>query len=243
MSRIRARIIKRMIKEKAYDDTEALAIVVFVIALFIVPLLNGTENWIEIIITCVIVTPIIVIPFYFWRISKYSKIVPEEYRRAEEQRKRLEDELRKKNRERAEEEKRKQKEFEAKTRTLNGLINLTSSEFEQLIQSLFEKDYPDRKVQLTKAGADEGVDIIIKGNGLEVAQCKKYSTKRKIGAKDLRDFYGAMKDKKARRGYFVTTTSFSKFAIDFAEGKNIVLIDGTELIAWIKRCRGSDKSY
>lgn len=49
----------------------------------------------------------------------------------------------------------------------------------------------------------------------------------------MRDFYGAIADsvhKSGAFGYFITTTSFTDSALSFAQGKNLRLIDGNELI-------------
>jgi len=82
---------------------------------------------------------------------------------------------------------------------------------------------------------DEGVDGVIDQDPLGVdqifVQAKRYARGNHIGAGAIRDFYGALSLKKARKGIFVTTSAFSQPAVDTARGlgSRIVLIDGLQL--------------
>jgi len=42
----------------------------------------------------------------------------------------------------------------------------------------------------------------------------------------------------AKKGYFITTSTFNRYAIGFAEGMNVELIDGQQLIHMIADIRG-----
>jgi restriction system protein len=67
-----------------------------------------------------------------------------------------------------------------------------------------------------------------------------------IGGAAIRDFFGALSLKKAHKGIFVTTSSFSPGAVQTARdlGSRIVLIDGVQLTRLMIRynvgCRDED---
>lgn len=82
---------------------------------------------------------------------------------------------------------------------------------------------------------DDGVDGVIDQDPLGVdqifVQAKRYGEGNNIGSAAIRDFFGALSLKKAQKGIFVTTSSFSAAAIQTARdiGSRIVLIDGSQL--------------
>lgn len=87
---------------------------------------------------------------------------------------------------------------------------------------------------LGKSG-DNGIDGVIDQDPLGVdqiyVQAKRYGADNIVGASAIRDFFGALSLKKAHKGIFVTTSSFSPSARNTAEqlGGRIVLIDGQQL--------------
>ncbi|HOY79967.1 MAG TPA: restriction endonuclease, partial [Hyphomonadaceae bacterium] len=82
---------------------------------------------------------------------------------------------------------------------------------------------------------DDGIDGVIDQDPLGVdqiyIQAKRYQAANSIGAGAVRDFFGALSLKRATKGIFVTTSSFSQPAIETARslGSRIVLIDGKHL--------------
>ena len=64
-------------------------------------------------------------------------------------------------------------------------------------------------------------------------KCKRYSGK--VGEPAIRDLYGVVVSQNANKGFLVTNSSFSQQAQNFAEGKNIELIDGNILNSLIKK--------
>jgi restriction system protein len=82
---------------------------------------------------------------------------------------------------------------------------------------------------------DDGVDGVIDQDPLGVdqiyIQAKRYADGNNIGAGAIRDFFGALSLKKAHKGIFVTTSTFSPPAVQTARdlGSRIVLIDGVQL--------------
>lgn len=82
---------------------------------------------------------------------------------------------------------------------------------------------------------DDGVDGVIDQDPLGVdqiyLQAKRYGQGNSVGPGEIRNFYGALSLKRATKGIFVTTSSFTSSAVDTAKnlGSRIVLIDGPEL--------------
>lgn len=82
---------------------------------------------------------------------------------------------------------------------------------------------------------DNGVDGVIDQDPLGVdqlyIQAKRYNPDNLVSSGSIRDFYGALSLKKAKKGIFVTTSGFTKSALETAvqlDGR-IVLIDGERL--------------
>ncbi|MEW8372656.1 MAG: restriction endonuclease [Candidatus Thiodiazotropha sp.] len=82
---------------------------------------------------------------------------------------------------------------------------------------------------------DDGVDGVIDQDPLGVdqiyVQAKRYAEGNNIGSGAIRDFFGALNLKKAQKGIFFTSSSFSSSATQTANdlGSRIVLIDGKRL--------------
>lgn len=89
--------------------------------------------------------------------------------------------------------------------------------------------------EVTKATGDGGIDGLIKEDklGLDVIylQAKRYDAGNKIGRPDIQSFVGALEEKRAMKGIFITTSSFASTAHDYVKniGKKIILIDGEQL--------------
>lgn len=89
--------------------------------------------------------------------------------------------------------------------------------------------------QQTRATNDGGIDGLIKedplGLDLVVMQAKRYAPGNSVGRPDVQSFAGSLDGNKATKGIFVTTSTFTAGAIDFARSiqKRLVLIDGEEL--------------
>lgn len=106
-------------------------------------------------------------------------------------------------------------------------------EFERFITGLLHQ--MGFEAQTTKASGDGGVDIeavldrpIVGGRYL--FQCKRFAADNPVGSAAIREFYGALiADRKAAKGVFITTSTFTPQAREFAEGLSIELIDGSDL--------------
>jgi restriction system protein len=82
-------------------------------------------------------------------------------------------------------------------------------------------------------GGDEGIDGIIKedrlGLDLIYLQAKRWDSV--VGRPEIQKFVGALHGKHARKGVFITTSTFTQNAVDYAAGidPKVVLIDGPQL--------------
>ncbi len=100
-------------------------------------------------------------------------------------------------------------------------------EFERLIGAWFEQR--GFQVSETASGADGGVDLYATRDGERVLiQCKHWRA-RKVGVEPVRELYGVLAASRGAGAYVVTSGEFTKAARDFAQGREIQLIDGSEL--------------
>ncbi|WP_457934216.1 restriction endonuclease [Pseudoalteromonas sp. SCSIO 43210] len=88
--------------------------------------------------------------------------------------------------------------------------------------------------QATQYTQDGGIDGVIKEDklGLEMIylQAKRYTNKT-VGRPDIQAFAGALDMHRAKKGVFITTSGFSKDALEYVGliEKRIVLVDGKQL--------------
>ena len=88
--------------------------------------------------------------------------------------------------------------------------------------------------RLGKSG-DEGIDGVVNEDplGLDVVyvQAKRYAVENTIGRDRIQQFAGALVGQGATKGVFVTTSSFTKGAIEYAQKvpQRIILVGGDEL--------------
>jgi restriction system protein len=81
---------------------------------------------------------------------------------------------------------------------------------------------------------DGGIDGVIKedklGLDLLYIQAKRWDNTT-VGRPEIQKFVGALHGKRAKKGIFITTSTFSKEATEYAEGveTKVILIDGTQL--------------
>ena len=113
--------------------------------------------------------------------------------------------------------------------------------FEKLVIELlvgmgYGGSFEDAGKAMGKSG-DEGIDGIIKEDklGLDViyVQAKKWTNP--VGRPEIQKFAGALLGKKAKKGVFITTSSFSVGAINYAKNveNKIILIDGEQLTKYM----------
>jgi restriction system protein len=122
---------------------------------------------------------------------------------------------------------------------LERVREISPAFFETLIMDLLiAMGYGGGRADMGKAigkSGDGGIDGIIKEDtlGLDIVymQAKRYAADHSIGRQDIQGFAGSLDGVQATKGIFVTTSSFTKGAIEYAEkiAKRIILIDGREL--------------
>lgn len=80
---------------------------------------------------------------------------------------------------------------------------------------------------------DEGIDGIIKEDrlGLDIIYIQAKRWEGTVGRPEIQKFAGALQGYRARKGVFITTSSFSKDAIEYVSkiDSKIVLIEGVQL--------------
>ncbi|RVT33326.1 restriction endonuclease [Acinetobacter indicus] len=78
---------------------------------------------------------------------------------------------------------------------------------------------------------DGGIDGVISEDrlGLDKIYIQAKRWENTVGRPDIQQFKGALADQVAKKGVFITTSSFSKEAIESAKKSGIVLIDGNKL--------------
>ncbi len=131
------------------------------------------------------------------------------------------------------------------TDILNTILTKTPIAFEKLVVSLLQKMGYGGEIEnsglVTKASNDGGIDGIIKedvlGLGRIHIQAKRYRTDLGIGRDEIQKFVGALAVAQSNKGVFITTSYYSKGAIEYANNLNgsttLVLIDGTQLAEYI----------
>jgi restriction system protein len=91
--------------------------------------------------------------------------------------------------------------------------------------------------QAVGRSGDGGIDGIIKEDrlGLDEIYIQAKRWEGTVGRPDIQKFAGALQGHRARKGVFITTSSFSAEAIDFAAriDNKIVLIDGAALARYM----------
>ncbi len=89
--------------------------------------------------------------------------------------------------------------------------------------------------QSIKRTNDEGIDGIINEDklGLDIIylQAKMWKVETSIGRPEIQKFVGALHGQRAKKGVFITTSSFSKSAIEYVKAiePKVILIDGKTL--------------
>ena len=89
--------------------------------------------------------------------------------------------------------------------------------------------------RVTQPTNDGGIDGVIKEDklGLDVIylQAKRFEAGNKVGRPEIQSFVGALEEKRAMKGVFITTSSFASTANEYVKNisKKVILIDGEQL--------------
>ncbi len=121
----------------------------------------------------------------------------------------------------------------------------TPTSFEKLVVMLLQKMGYGGEIKnsglVTKVSNDGGIDGIIKedvlGLGRIHIQAKRYKMDSCIGREEIQKFVGALAVAQSNKGVFITTSYYSKGALEYVNNLNgsttIVLIDGKQLAEYI----------
>jgi|SRR5580693_2507202 restriction system protein len=121
-----------------------------------------------------------------------------------------------------------------------NLAAMDWEDFEQLIRELFEEEFASAggEVKVTRASRDGGIDAVvfdpdpIRG-GKIVIQAKRYTNTVDVSA--VRDLYGSVHNEGANKGILVTTADYGPDAHEFAKGKPLTLINGSNLLHLLEK--------
>jgi restriction system protein len=124
--------------------------------------------------------------------------------------------------------------------TSTNLAAMDWEDFEHLIRELFEKEFQANggEVKVTQASRDGGVDAIafdpdpIRG-GKIVIQAKRYTNV--VGVSAVRDLFGTVMNEGATKGILVTTADYGSDAYNFAKGKPLTLLNGSNLLHLLEK--------
>lgn len=122
---------------------------------------------------------------------------------------------------------------------LDKIRNVSPVFFEKLVVALLVKmgyggSIKDAGQAIGRTG-DEGIDGIIKEDklGLDVIyiQAKRWKENNVIGRPEIQKFVGALAGQGAKKGVFITASSFTKEALDYKpmNDTKVILIDGMKL--------------
>jgi restriction system protein len=128
---------------------------------------------------------------------------------------------------------------------LDTVLSKNPLEFEKLVVQLLQKMGYGGEIKnsglVTKASNDGGIDGIIKedvlGLGRIHIQAKRYAKDNSVGRAEIQGFVGALAVAQSNKGVFITTSKYSKGALEYAENLNgsttLVLIDGNKLAEYM----------
>ncbi len=126
---------------------------------------------------------------------------------------------------------------------LAKVVRLSPQFFERLVVELLVKmgyggSVRDAGKAIGKSG-DEGIDGVIKEDklGLDViyVQAKRWQPGNVVGRPEIQKFVGALAGQGAKKGIFITTSSFTRDALEYIPRNEtkIVLIDGERLAQYM----------
>jgi restriction system protein len=120
----------------------------------------------------------------------------------------------------------------------DALDGMTWREFEMLVGEAFRlQGY--QVVETGGNGADGGIDLVLRKNNEKFfVQCKQWKA-YKVGVEVVRELYGVMAAHGAAGGFVVTSGRFTDPATEFAQGRNMKLVDGPVLMKLIQHAQSA----
>jgi restriction system protein len=121
------------------------------------------------------------------------------------------------------------------TELLDVLSSVSPEYFETIVLDVLHKmGYGTSRSDLLRVGRshDGGIDGVIALDrlGLEKVYVQAKRWQGSVGRPDVQAFYGALAGRRAKKGVFITTSTFSSQAVEFANSvEAVVLVDGPKL--------------
>jgi restriction system protein len=118
---------------------------------------------------------------------------------------------------------------------LDSLRTVSPAFFETTVLELLHRmGYGGTRNDLQRVGGvgDAGIDGVISLDklGLEKVYVQAKRWQQPVGRPEVQAFYGALAGQRANKGVFITTSSFTTQATDFARSvEHVVLVDGAKL--------------
>jgi len=113
-------------------------------------------------------------------------------------------------------------------KNIQTIRDLSWREFENLIAEAYRRQ-GYAVIENPSVGADGGIDVRLKKDGvLHLVQCKNWKT-IKVGVKVVREMYGVMVAEQASSVKIIISGMFTQEAKNFASDKPIDLVDGEQL--------------
>jgi restriction system protein len=115
---------------------------------------------------------------------------------------------------------------------IETIDKMNGIDFEHYIRELYIKQ--GYIANTTNTSHDFGADIIAKKNNEKICiQAKRYNKNINVGISAVQEVIGSINYYKANKGIVITTSNFTKSAIQLSQKNNITLIDRTELQSMI----------
>ena len=127
----------------------------------------------------------------------------------------------------------------SESKAADALDGMSWQQFEQAVGEAFRlQGYA--VTETGGGGADGGVDLVLRKGGEKfLVQCKQWRAFR-VGVDVVRELYGVMAANGAAGGFVVTSGRFTEEATNFANGRNVKLIDGPKLHGLIRQAQGAN---
>lgn len=134
---------------------------------------------------------------------------------------------------------------DVQSQILTTILSKQPQEFERLVVNLLQAMGYGGEVKnsgiVTKLSNDGGIDGIIKEDILGFnhisIQAKRYSIGNNVQRHEVQGFVGAVAGTPSKKGVFITTSDYTKGALDFVESLNgyptMILINGQKLTEYI----------
>jgi len=122
---------------------------------------------------------------------------------------------------------------------ISEIAELSPVEFKKLVEDVFTR--MGYKITPSNPMQEEKFDFVAEKNGVRnYIKCKKYQN-LEVGMQEVRDFYwDVIKDLGRGRAYFVTSSSFTREARDFAMAKPLELMDTGEILKYVRPAPGKN---